>query len=152
MKHRSASISHDISGDGMFVRWNLVSVDYCRTQWTAQGSVFAAVCDFFACLCMKYVGNRWTNLRHIHTEDVFGPSLGQVWMPRSKVKGQGHEGQKLAVYSQHLQRCGLNGTPSLQITYSASIRRNDSVTAEGCLRRYPCAGPGGLPSSWHWNM
>jgi len=30
------------------------------------------------CLCMKYLGNRWTDLRHIHTEDVFGPSLGRV--------------------------------------------------------------------------
>jgi len=28
---------------------------------------------------MKYLGNRWTDLRQIHTEDVFGPSLGRVW-------------------------------------------------------------------------
>jgi len=27
-------------------------------------------------------------------EDVFGPSLGQVGMSRSKIKGQGHQGQK----------------------------------------------------------
>ena len=25
------------------------------------------------CLCMKYLGNRWTDLRRIHKEDVFGP-------------------------------------------------------------------------------
>jgi len=29
-------------------------------------------------LCMKYLGNHWTDLRQIHTEDVFGPSLGRV--------------------------------------------------------------------------
>jgi len=37
----------------------------------------------FFCLCMKYFGNCWTDLRHIHTVDVFGPLLGQ-----------GHQGQK----------------------------------------------------------
>jgi len=46
------------------------------------------------CLCMKYVGNRWTDLRQIHREDVFGHSLGRVWMWRSKVKGQGRQRQK----------------------------------------------------------
>jgi len=50
---------------------------FYSTQWTAQGPVFGAVCDSF-CLCMKYLRNRWTDLRQIHTEDVFGP-LGQVW-------------------------------------------------------------------------
>ena len=44
------------------------------------------------CLCMKYPGNRWTDLRQIHTEDVFSPLLGRVW--RSKVKGKGHQEQK----------------------------------------------------------
>jgi len=33
---------------------------------------------------------RWTDLRQIHKEDMFGPSLGQVWRSRSEVKGQGH--------------------------------------------------------------
>jgi len=32
------------------------------------------------CLCMKYLRNRLTDLRQIHSEDVFGPSLGRVWM------------------------------------------------------------------------
>jgi len=45
--------------------------------------------------------NRWTDLCQIRTEDVFGPSLGQVWMSKLKVKGQGHQGQKRAVHSQH---------------------------------------------------
>ena len=44
--------------------------------WRRQSVVF--------CLCMKCLGNRWTDLRQIHTEDVFGPSLGQVWRSRSK--------------------------------------------------------------------
>jgi len=25
-----------------------------------------------------YLWNRWTDLQHIHTEDVFGPSIGGV--------------------------------------------------------------------------
>jgi len=42
----------------------------------------------FFCMRMKYLGNGWTYLCQIHTEDVFGPSpsLGWVWMSRSKVK------------------------------------------------------------------
>jgi len=40
----------------------------------------------FFCLCMKYLGNRWTDLRQIHAEDVFGTSLRQVWRSRSKIK------------------------------------------------------------------
>jgi len=34
-------------------------------------------------LCTKYLGNRWTDMRQIHTEDVFCPSLGQIWGRRS---------------------------------------------------------------------
>ena len=44
--------------------------------------------------CIKHLRNHWTDLRQIHTEDVFGPSLGQVWRSRSNVKGQGHQEQK----------------------------------------------------------
>jgi len=50
-------------------------------------------------LCMKYLGNCWTDLRPIHMEDVFGPSLKQVWRSRSKVKGQGHQRQKKEFFS-----------------------------------------------------
>jgi len=35
------------------------------------------------------------DLRHIHTEDVFGPLLGWVWRSRLKVKDQGHHGHFL---------------------------------------------------------
>jgi len=55
--------------------------------------LFLALCVTF-CLCMKYLGNRWTDLHQIPKEDVFGPSLGWVWMSRSKGKAQGHQGQK----------------------------------------------------------
>jgi len=40
----------------------------------------------FFCLWINYLGNRWTDLRQVHSEDVFGPSLGRVWMSRSKIK------------------------------------------------------------------
>ena len=65
---------------------------YYPTQWTAEGSVFGAVCVL--CLCMKYLGNRWTDLRQIHRKDVFGPSLGGIRMSGSTVKGQDHQEQK----------------------------------------------------------
>jgi len=60
----------------------------------AESSVFGAVSLWFLYVCMKCLWNRWTDLRQIHTEDAFGPSLGQVWKSKSKVKGQGHQGQK----------------------------------------------------------
>jgi len=61
----------------------------CRTFcfWRRQ-SVF--------CLYMKYLGNRWTDLHHIHTEDEFGHSLGRVWRSESKFIGQGRQGHKTA--------------------------------------------------------
>jgi len=31
---------------------------------------------------MKYLGDRGTDLRQIHAEDVFGPSLGRIWRLR----------------------------------------------------------------------
>jgi len=57
-----------------------------HTQWMAVncgGSCFWRHQSIF-CLCIKYLGNHWTDLRQIYMEDVFGPSLGGVW--RSKVK------------------------------------------------------------------
>ena len=54
------------------------------SQWTAEGSVFGAVSLWGFCLCMKYLGNRWTDLHQIHKEDVFGPSLGPVWRSTSR--------------------------------------------------------------------
>ena len=44
-----------------------------------------SVCgDFFVCV-WSILGNPWTDLRQIPTEDVFGPLLGQLWRLRSKV-------------------------------------------------------------------
>ena len=59
---------------------------YYHTQWTVKGSVVGVVSLWFFCLCMKYLGNCWTDFRQIHMEDAFGPLLGRVWRSRSKVK------------------------------------------------------------------
>ena len=48
-------------------------------QWTVEGSVFGAISLSCFCLCTKYHRNCWTDLRQIHTEDMFGPSLSRVW-------------------------------------------------------------------------
>jgi len=39
----------------------------------------------------RYLGNRWTDLQQIHTDDMFGTSLGWVWRSRSKVKITRHK-------------------------------------------------------------
>ena len=89
----------------------------------------------------------WTDLRQIHTEDVFSPSLGPFGMSRSKVKGQDHQGQKTRCSLTIRPQYGLNGTASLQITSrKQQTHRFDRwrwVSLPACLRA--CAGPGGLP-------
>jgi len=58
-------------------------------DWLIDWLNFIRFC-FWRCLwlflCVKYLWNRWTDLHQIHTEDVFGPSLGRVWRSRSKAK------------------------------------------------------------------
>jgi len=54
---------------------------------------------------MKYLGNRGTDLRKIHMEDVFGLSLGRVWMSRSKVKVTSDKNEKV----QHFFRTSPQG-------------------------------------------
>jgi len=61
-------------------------------QWTAEGSVLVPSV-FGSYLCMKYLRNRWTDLRQIHTEDVFGPS--------NEFEGQGHQEQKKTAFFGH---------------------------------------------------
>jgi len=56
---------------------------YYRTQWTAYKVLFFWRCMWPFCLCTKYLGNCGADLRQIHLEDVFGPSLEQVWRSRS---------------------------------------------------------------------
>jgi len=41
-----------------------VQLSSYHTQWTAESFVFGAVSLFF--LCVKYLGNRWMDLCHIH--------------------------------------------------------------------------------------
>jgi len=48
-------------------------------------SVISFFLFFFVCES-NISGNRCTDLRQIHREDVFHPSLGRIWMWRSKVK------------------------------------------------------------------
>jgi len=64
--------------------------------WRRQSVVF--------CVCMKYLGNRWTDLRQIHTEDVFRPSLGRL---KVSVKGQGHQWQNGIFRPFWRPACGL---------------------------------------------
>ena len=70
---------------------------------------------------MKYLGNCWTDLCQIHMEDMFGASLGRVWMSRSKVKVNRDK------VSPHW-KCIV--TRMLQIT-SCSSRRDHSIAARG---------------------
>jgi len=58
--------------------------------------------------------NRWTDLRQIHTEDMFGPLLGWVWMSRSKVKVT--RAKTHCALATPLC-CGRNGPYSLYVFY-----------------------------------
>jgi len=54
----------------------------CKVRFLALSVTF--VCLF---VCASNIsGNRWMDLRQIHRKHVFGPSIGRVWMSRSKVK------------------------------------------------------------------
>jgi len=70
-----------------------LSLKYCIILTHYYRTLYVTFSLFFW-LSLKYLGNRWTDLRQIHREDTFGPLLGRVWMSRSKVKGQDHQGQK----------------------------------------------------------
>ena len=93
--------------------------------------------------------NRWTDLRQIHTEDVFGPSFGRVGMSRSKVKGQGHQVLKTRCAHTTSLQYGRNATASLQImSRKQQARRFDcwrGVSSPACVVRAACVGSGGLP-------
>jgi len=90
---------------------------------------FSAVCDFFVffsfCSRIKYLGNCRTDLRQIHRKDVLGPSLGRLWMSRSKIKGQGHQRQKTG--------CALPSPPTATewIALAANNVTHHSVAAGG---------------------
>jgi len=59
-------------------------IHYC-TQSTMEGSGFGSIRLWVFCFYIKYLGNRQTDLRQIHTEDVFRPWLGRVWRLKVKV-------------------------------------------------------------------
>jgi len=72
----------------------LLGFNYYHTQWIAEGSVFLRHQSVGFFVCVRNILNHWTDLLQIHTEDVFGPLRRQVWRSKSKIKGQGHQGQK----------------------------------------------------------
>jgi len=103
---RLVSILCYIAIYSIYYSWNFWHLDtsvvcYCsvlfaicyfyHTQWTynCRRFCFWRRQSVVFCLCMKYLGNRRTDLRHIHTEDMLGPSLGQVWWLRSRSRSPG---------------------------------------------------------------
>jgi len=82
----------------------------------------------FVCLSLKYLGNGWTDLRQIFREDVFDPSLGGVWMSRSKVKVQGHQGQKTKIFSES-SPCTQQQTIPLHRSLGVTGWRQHTLTA-----------------------
>jgi len=69
-----------INGTGTTTTQALSTVITARSELL---KVLFWCCLWLFCLCMKYPGNHCTDLRQIHREDVFGPSLGRVWRSRS---------------------------------------------------------------------
>ena len=69
-------------------------------------------------------------LRQIHWEDVFGPSLGRVWMSRSKSRSPGTKLGKLLRHShwQCIVRCCIRRMLQMM---SSSNRLHHSITAGG---------------------
>jgi len=86
----TAHITHDVNhNDPKSCR--TYRYHFYRTRWMA---VNCGMFCFWHCqsavslfVYIIYLGNRWTNLRQIHTKDVFGPSLGRVWRSRSRSPG-----------------------------------------------------------------
>jgi len=74
---------------------------FYHIKWTAQGSVFDAVCDFFVCVwnisgtaeqvCAKFTWKTWTCLK-------------------VKVKGQGHQEQKVTFFGPFGGLCAVPHT------------------------------------------
>jgi len=70
--------------------------------------------------------NRWMDLRQIHTEDLFGPLLGCVWMSRSKVKGQCYQGQKNALCTHNI--------PAVWTEWNTLVADNVAQAADATIR------------------
>ena len=68
---------------------------YNTIRWTTASLIYRTELNKKRVM-KKLKTNHWTDLRQIHKEDVFGPALGGVSRSRSKIKAQGHQGQKTA--------------------------------------------------------
>jgi len=116
------------------VLWRCVSVVTARGE--LRKVLFLALSVTFYVyfyLWIEYLENGWTDLRQIHREDVFCLSLGGVWMSRSKVKGQGHQGQ---ISSPLKMRCNaLAEMTSTSIRWDHSVAAGNDRSAQcGCVR------------------
>jgi len=74
------------------------------------------------------------DLRQIHREDVFDPSLGRVWMSKVKVTTD----KKHAVHSR-CPRQRTNGMHSLQTTSVSSGWDHSIATGEGWFQGLACS-------------
>ena len=90
----------------------------------------------FVCEISRAVGQRWTDLRQIHREDVFGPSLGWVWMSGSNVKGQGHQGRKTAFFAGPF-RLASNCYYSYRYYYRYNCRLRHTYGGTGAFHAKP---------------
>jgi len=102
-------------------------------------------------------------LRQIHRKNVLGPSLGQVWISRSKVKGQGHWGHKTENCWVMLQQMGPI-SQKLQNGF-AQIHREDvfgpsfgwvwmpgsKVKSQGHQEQKTCCAHPSPPAATEWN-
>jgi len=69
-----------------------------------QSSVFSTVCDFCFFLFVNQIPRKWLNgfvPNSQGRQDMFGPSLGRVWMSRSKSKVKVTRDKEHAVHSHH---------------------------------------------------
>jgi len=59
-----------------------------------EGSVFGAISLCFFCLCMKYLGEPLSGF----APNLHGKHVWSLTLSSSKVKDQGHQGQKMAYF------------------------------------------------------
>jgi len=81
-RRQSATVSNSV------VNAVQVCVDYVTTR---KATCYAEAAGMILPHAVNCVRLCFWRLWQIHTEDVFDPSLGRVWLSRSKVKRQGHQ-------------------------------------------------------------
>jgi len=82
-------ISHHALCSLVWFSCKWVVIMFCYCVFTARSELHKVLflvlsVTFFVCSCMKYLWNHWTDVHQIHMADVFGPSLGWIWMSRSQ--------------------------------------------------------------------